>query len=450
MNCQDSSASTSAGTLPAKPQPIPTPPEAVLFIWPRPVTLVLLSSALALAVLWNLMLLASAFQVMPKNDFGRTWYSAVAFAHGQPMYESNEAVEWDIVPDQSARKLWNLNPPHFHLLLLPLVPLEQRAALGVWFIVNLLALFAGLYRVVIECGIRFNTEQTWLAALGLLTCAGVGSTLITMNVSFLLFLVVTLAWSAARHDRWGEAGLWLGLGMSVKPFLLFLVPYLILRGKWRALATAAGATALWWGIGLVVFGPANYRDWLARLDGADHWAWLNNNCSIMGMLSRGFIPNSLYENAATLSPAAVRGIWLAVGIPVGLLTQGVALLDRSPRGLDRAFALLLVGALFLSPLGWTYYLLLPLGPVWALIQEWWAVDESGELRPTRATLRAARWLILAGAVGILYHQNQTLILGRSVWATFTIGSVFFWGTGLIWAALIVDGWRNRWTTIPAA
>ena len=32
--------------------------------------------------------------------------------------------------------LWNLNPPHFHLLLLPLAWLPNDVALGVWLVVQ--------------------------------------------------------------------------------------------------------------------------------------------------------------------------------------------------------------------------------------------------------------------------------------------------------------------------
>ena len=61
--------------------------------------------------------------------------------------------------------------------------------------------------------------------MGMVVCTG--------NIALLLMLLITLGLADARHGRWGKAGSWLGLALSIKPFLLIFVPYLVLKGAAR-------------------------------------------------------------------------------------------------------------------------------------------------------------------------------------------------------------------------
>ncbi len=68
---------------------------------------------------WNGFLLVASFQSMPKNDFGRPLLSTRAFLDGKDMYAATEGVVIQYDRDKFLY-LWDLNPPHSHLLYLPL------------------------------------------------------------------------------------------------------------------------------------------------------------------------------------------------------------------------------------------------------------------------------------------------------------------------------------------
>ena len=184
-------------------------------------------------------------------------------------------------------------------------------------------------------------------------------------------LLMTLVWRDARHGRWTRAGACLGLGMSIKPFLLIFVPYLILSRRWRGPAAAGLTIGSFFLLGLAVFGVENHRSWLQRLSTAHSWAWLPMNASLYGMLSRALTDNPMFNSLARLDDNCIRTIWLCLGIPAGLL----ALIVSTHRFFGKAdrprFGILLVSALLFSPLGWTYYFWLPLGPIASLAAGWW-------------------------------------------------------------------------------
>ncbi len=386
-------------------------------------------------VLANALDLAVMIDLTPKNDFGRTFLSVVAFVHGEDMYGMNPSIPWKL-DDGSVIDLWNLNPPHFHLLLLPLAWLPVRPALSLWLLANALCGYFALRRIVREAQLMFSTEQRQLVLLGALGFIGTGSALVTGHMSFLLFWLVTLSWHAARHQRWTAAGVWLGLGLSVKPFLLFLVPYFLWRRQWRALAALAATVTLCVAAGLVVFGADNHLAWVHRLQAADHWAWLPMNASILGFLTRTFAGNPMFTPLAAATPESIRTIWLGAGIPLGVLTYAAAFRDSSRRGVDRAFALMLVGSLLLSPLGWTYYFWLPLGPLAVLLADW--------RRSKDADTRCSPWtirLLAASLVGLSYPLWFIEFFQPVRIGTILIASLYFWGLLLVWLALLLDGLR---------
>jgi hypothetical protein len=420
-------------------------------------------------VSWNLLLLFLMCWLMPKNDFGRTFYSVVAFLRGQDMYAMNESVPWkindqrDLGPSDAAAavgllasppgsagpllaassvragkvnmiNLWNLNPPHFHLLLLPLAPFNDGVSLALWCALAGVCLFFSLRWIVQAAGLELTPWQRQVAIFFLLGFVGTGTALVTGHLSFQLFLVVTLMWTAARQGRWNRAGVCLGLGMSIKPFLLILIPYLLLKRRWGAVACAGAAAAGFVALGLLVFGVDSYVSWRNTLAVADTWAWLPMNASVLGMLSRTFSPNMLFGEVAAVPAGVLTAVWLAVVIPVGLVTLAAALPDSSPRGVDRALALLLVAALLVSPLGWTYYFWLPLGPVVALAAAWW--------RDPGSSLWSRR-LLTASVPGMMLPLIALMFLQRNPVPTVVTGSIYLWSLVLLWSALVIDAAHAR-------
>jgi hypothetical protein len=440
----DSPDVSTAAPLPAAPLPAPdaAPPSwsDLLLLFPRKFGLPFLALVLTL---WDAVLLVTMMALMPKNDFGRTFVSAVAFVNGEDMYAMNESVPWWI--ENTPIQLWNLNPPHFHLLLLPLAWLSNDTAMWAWLVFSAACLLLAFKVLLAEVRIEWTPLKRQLAVVGLLAFIGTATALVTGHISFVLFLLLTLAWRDARYGRWTRSAVALGLGLSVKPFLLMLAPYYLWRRQWKATAALAGTVALCYLAGLLVFGIDNNRSWLERLRLAENWAWLPMNASIMGLLTRSFSPNLWYTNMGPLSPETIKAMWLALGIPLGLLSLAAVAPDRSPRGVDRAFGLLLVASLLLSPLGWTYYFPLALGPV-LMLAVTWDRDRAAANRP-RWTRRQK--LLVASIPGFCVP-----LFGLDIGQPFPVftaffGSIYCWSLLLVWLALAIDGFRHYRRAAPA-
>ena len=136
-------------------------------------------------------------------------------------------------------------------------------------------------------------------------------------------------------------------------------------------------------------------------------------------------------------------------MPAGLAALSVSLTDPSRTGIDRAFGLLLVSALLLSPLGWTYYFWLPLGPTAAVATGWWrhrpARDGGGEAENPPWH----RLLLLLATPGLFSPAFATMFYQPLPLATLFYGGISFWSLLLVWLALIVDGLDLRSTGAPA-
>jgi hypothetical protein len=387
---------------------------------------------------WNFFLLVASFQSMPRNDFGRPLLSTRAFLEGKDMYAPTDAVVIRYGQDKVLH-LWNLNPPHSHLLYLPLAVIPPWSALLAWWVLGGLCLYGSIRIILSEVGIKLTPRRKRWMVVGLLSFSAMGVAVVTAHMSFPLMLMITMAWRDARHGRWGKAGSWLGLALSIKPFLLIFIPYLVLKRCWRGVAAVGLSTGLAFLLGLLVFGPESHQSWLRVLSRADSWAWLPLNASLYGILSRVLMKNPMFTPMVALDPGLVRAAWLALGIPAGLVALVRTLTDSSSEGTDRAFAILLVSALLLSPLGWIYYFWLPVGPIAAMARDWW-IERSKIVGGGRTAIGSpSGYLFLASMMGMTTPMFVASTLQPSALATVLIASIHFWSLVLVWLALILDG-----------
>lgn len=398
----------------------------------------ILPIVLLLALLgWNLFLIYMLATEVRMNDFGRFYYSALAFLQGHDMY-GPRPVEFAQLPElQLGKQFGNMNPPHFHLVVLPLAFFPPLVALGGWGILSGLCLFLSLKVISQESTLVIPRCRWWLVALGFLSFTGTQMMLITGQLAWVLFLPVTLAWAAARHGRWPSAGGYVGVVMSVKPFLLIFLPYFVLQRQWRAVITAGVTLLGCFVVGVMVFGVEAYRSWLATL-AAVNWTLGDTNVSLLGFLTRVFSANAMFSSLIDM-PGVIRPLWLLIAGFIGALTFAVSTWSRDENTTDRSFALLLLAALLISPLGWTYYLWFPLGPFTALWCSWWRAKR-GAVVPPFSALQWRNWLLLAATPGLVWPFLATGFLQPHPWATVVFGSIYFWSTLFLWSALIID-WR---------
>src|SRR2546422_10029686 len=132
-------------------------------------------------VVWNALLFYELAQ-HNATDFSQFYYSAVAFLQGLDMYGSSAAAL------AGMKELRNMNPPHFHLLLLPLALLPAGLALALWGVARLLSLLASLRLIIREVGLALTPWQWRPGGLALVSVIGTPRVLLPGQTSVLLLL----------------------------------------------------------------------------------------------------------------------------------------------------------------------------------------------------------------------------------------------------------------------
>ena len=394
------------------------------------------AAVLLLALLsWNAWIAHTMVTRLQMGDFRILYLSARAQLEGRDMYDRPSEVQTHLGRTLLST-LVNLNPPHFQLLVLPLALFSPGAALALWAAASLLCLGASMLVVVRELDLKPTAWSCWRGAVWLLAFAGTGAVVGTAEVAFLLMPLLTLGWAAARRDEWNRAGVYLGLAMGLKLFLLIFIPYLVLRRRPGAAVVSCATAAAWFLAGVLIVGPGSYWSWLSQLASVT-WAWRSPNASVLGILTRSLGENPYYTPLA-MAPELILPLWLPAVAMVAVATLVVVRLDRTSSAVDRAFAILLLAALLISPLGWIYYLWLTLGPVAALAIGW-----STEAARDRSALSAgaARWrhrFLMVAVPGLVWPHFATFLFQPHALATPSLASAYFWSIAALWCGLVLD------------
>jgi len=186
----------------------------------------------------------------------------------------------------------------------------------------------------------------------------------------------------------------------------------VLRRRFRAVASAASTAGLCFAVGLLVFGVDAHRSWLRALGSSD-WAWAAMNGSILGLLTRT-LSESPYYSPLLSTPSLITPIWLAAAGLVGLLTLLAAASRPADSNVDRDFALLLLVSQLISPLGWVYYLWLPVGPLAALIATWRRERESEGIRSMPFLARWRDGFLLLATPGLVWPLFGTTLFSSRI------------------------------------
>ena len=321
---------------------------------------------------------ATAFRygIAKESDFAIFLRTAERFLDGRRMYLASDV---------------DFTPPHFHLLLLPLAHLDPGVAFVVW-----TAISAGLAWIVLRLvlrGVPGAWERRWLIAGCVANAAGVQMTIRLGQVSWLVAFLVTRAWLSARAGRPLVSGVYAGLAIAFKPFLLVLIPVFVVRRQWRTLAACVALIVASLGLGVLVFGVDPLEDWIANLRLTPDPSYVTHflNASWAGVVTRGRLPYALVSILAAATILAM--LWHA-------------------RASDEDEAWLLAGiaALLASPVGWVYYQPMLLGPAVA-------VALAGRLTHVRWLVAAA---LIPGLSRMLFQQSGVIV-------ALTLGSIYFWG-----------------------
>jgi alpha-1,2-mannosyltransferase len=266
-------------------------------------------------------------------DFDSFWRSARAMLQGQDIYDTG--VE-----------LVNLNPPLWTLLISPLGLLEPLTAYRVFVLVSLVVAVGYLAWTVEELRLRPGWTAVGVAMLLLATLA-------LGQVYPVLALGLVASWMADRRGKQEVSGAALGLVVALKPSLLPVLLWPLVRLRWRAVVAALVAGGVVTLVGIIVLGPGATWDYIGVLrDRSVSPYW--DNASLPAAAARLFTENSYAQNIATIP-------WM---VPVGYALGIAAILLSAMRvrhGPEVGLWVLVAASLLASPIAWHNYLVL-LGP----------------------------------------------------------------------------------------
>jgi hypothetical protein len=189
-------------------------------------------------ILWGIQfaLMAGAIIIVQRTflrsttgDFYHFYEAAVAMTKGQDIYTSG--------------RFGYIYPPLIAFAFQPLAAFSEIGAAWVWFFISLTLLGLTIYFFVDEICRRFNAPRDALTT-GAIALLGVLLTIDKLRWGFdlgqtdtilMLCFVLSLRWLDTRPIL---AGIMLGLAANVKYLSLIMLPYLIVRGRWKA----AGST----------------------------------------------------------------------------------------------------------------------------------------------------------------------------------------------------------------
>ena len=359
-----------------------------------------------------------------RSDFTIFYYTARLVLDGHPPYGDlpvDYGVSWP------ASHLGNLNPPLIAVLMAPLALLSYEGAARLWVFASYLSAAALVWATGAELGVRWNIRRTLVWGAAIIGNIGFLSVAVTGEWTWFLVWPFWLAWRAARREQWVVAGLWLGLCGGIKLFFLLFLVLLGLTKRRGALIAMLTAFALTVAIPLVVLPVTWTMEWVQRLQSVSWW-WLPINLSWRGVVARTFQVSRDYPASLDLpqlaEPIAVLGMAI-IGMLVGLSAL------RSNADADRMFLVGLLSSLLLSPLGWVYYLPLAFAPFLALVWRGWLLN----------TAWPQRVVLSFGLLGYYVPLDWVKHWGGQSWvAAATAGSLYFWSTALVLAALLLSAW----------
>ena len=347
------------------------------------------------------------------QDYGMFDFSARQLRAGAELYAPRPSTA-----DSDRPRPLNLNPPHFHLFMLPLTALPPERAFAVWMGLSLIALAAML--VVIGRAIDLHVWGFASLAAATALSPALHATMLTGQLGLLLLVPFTLAWLAARDGRESQAGAWLGFCASVKPFFLLFAIALVIQKRWRAAATMAAVGMTMLAIGVMVIGVHEYAEWARQL-AAVSWAQHYMNASILGLLERSFSATPWGQHPLIDLPMAIRPLWIGAATVIALVS---AARWHRWHDVDRTFLITSAAMLLLSPLGWVYYFWFLLAPLLALL-----------IRSDGLDGRARR-LVWIGLAATFVPSPIPWLSFMTGAMTSTLGSIYAWGLLLLWLGAI--------------
>ena len=268
-------------------------------------------------------------------DFDTFWRSADAMWEGRDVYEAGA-------------RLVNLNPPFWTVVLAPFGLMEPLAAYRSFVLLSLLAAIGYLAWMADE--LRLRSGWTALALGILMLSSPLLATLALGQIYPVLALGLVAAWILDRRDLSALSGVALGLVVALKPSLVPIVLWPLVRRRWRAFVATIVSGAVATLVGVAVLGIDTTLQWFRiLLDSPLSTYW--DNASLPSSAARMFTENQFAQPLATL-PWMVP-LAYAAGIAIIVFTA-----VKVRHGSEGGLWALVAASLLASPVAWHNYLVL--------------------------------------------------------------------------------------------
>lgn len=382
------------------------------------------------------------------NDFFQEWSSARNLLEGRPIYEeTGVSVErylgYHLAAGQRLTIRYNAHPPPSVLLAVPFALLDYRNATLAWNLVSLVAFGLSLQLVLRALQIRTSASAVFPLVTLLLLCDPLREQVRQGQLNCAILVLITGAWALERAQRPGWAGVMVGLATGIKLFPGFLLVYLGMRGRWRAVVAGAMTCLVLTMLTAGILGPGAYVDYASEVVPSlkQFGAWWPNS-SVWGFSAKVFSPEppaSSFEQVATLGETVGDGsVTVGDNLPVyprvplyksAFLSRGVAFLlalsmvaalglvaRRLGRAIDEdvGFSLAVTVMLLVAPITWPHYFLLLMLP-WIVV--WKRMASSAVARGAFLMLTLLLWVSPSALYTLAIPY--TIHGGRPVWGLAT-------------------------------
>lgn len=330
-------------------------------------------------------------------------------------------------------------PPFFGLLFVPLALLPMGLAATAWFWLNLaLSLAAARIAAIVAAGGEIERpSRVWIPYV--LTAPVIISNLETSQVNIVITALLYWALLLYLRGRDGGGGFVLGMATALKLTSGIFIPYFLWKREWRVVAGAAlGLLAGWLVVPVALLGWEGYVDvhlaWLEKLlpflaegtraEGLGGFRHTNQSLSAFLHRTLARIPaeagrEDFYVNVVSLPTEAVVTLGRVLNLA---MVAGLAWLcrarnrDRRSPGLGFEYALLMIAALFMSPISWINHYVVLLLP-YAVAVRYVATRPDG-LPERELMLRATAlsFALLLTAASVLLQAFSLPFLGAVVLA----------------------------------
>jgi len=304
----------------------------------------------------------------PEWDFHLYWIYGQVGAHFLNPYDPANLLKFaqTLNPsDAFLGELYFFQFPPLIFLFLPLGWFGITTAACLWYIFLLIAMMLDIYLLWSIFFNRMGYKQLLFVTLLTLVLGATFDTLWHAQINLVVLLAFLLYW---RKRESFMGGIWLGIGMIVKPILVIALIYPVLRKHWRALLGVAAAIMVSSVITIIVFGQEMFLGYFTDnpiVRNMPNYLYTEDvNQSLLATILR--LTNFDFSNGSPyLQPMFIITALLLTGITSFLLFQ---MKDEKKIYSDFALALTMTFALLIFPKTLTHYavlLIVPTLTIWA-------------------------------------------------------------------------------------